>query len=115
MRHATERDRNLPSTKSTLAERLRPLVYLSSNWISRIGIFLVTAAAVSWLFTLPANLTGSSHPYLGLLTVFLLPALFFLGLALIPLGCVSSKLREAEIQAINAGAGTGLYAINPVP
>jgi c(7)-type cytochrome triheme protein len=86
VRHATERVRNLPSTKSTLAERLRPLVYLSSNWISRIGIFLVTAAAVSWLFTLPANLTGSSHPYLGLLTVFLLPALFFLGLALIPLG-----------------------------
>ena len=95
MRHATERVRNLPSTKSTLAERLRPLVYLSSNWISRIGIFLVTAAAVSWLFTLPENLTGSRHPHLGLLTVLLLPALFFLGLALIPLGCVSSKLREA--------------------
>jgi hypothetical protein len=59
------------------------------------GIFLVTAAAVSWLFTLPENLTGSRHPHLGLLTVLLLPALFFLGLALIPLGCVSSKLREA--------------------
>src|SRR4029434_6327281 len=29
--------------------------------------------------------------------------------------CVSSKLRRQEIQAINAGAGTGLYAINPVP
>lgn len=74
------------SIRSTLADRLRPLVYLSSNWISRLGIFLVTAAAVSWLFTLPANLSGSEHPYLGLLTVLLLPAAFFLGLGLIPLG-----------------------------
>lgn len=76
----------MPSIKSTLSERLRPLVYLSGNWISRTGIFLVTAAAVSWLFTLPASLSGPGHPYLGLLTVGLLPAAFFLGLLLIPLG-----------------------------
>ncbi|HEU0121886.1 MAG TPA: cytochrome c3 family protein [Bryobacteraceae bacterium] len=81
-------------TKFTLAERLAPFVYLSSNWISRTGIFLVTAAGVSWLFTLPANLSGSEHPYLGLLTVMLLPLAFFLGLALIPLGIRLSGRRE---------------------
>lgn len=84
----------MPSTKPTLAERFGPLVFLASNWISRIGILLVTAAGVSWLFTLPASLGGSDHPYLGLLTVFLLPALFFLGLALIPLGIYIQSKRS---------------------
>jgi c(7)-type cytochrome triheme protein len=76
----------LSSIRSTLSERLGPLVYLSTNWISRIGILLVTAAGVLWLFTLARSFTGRENPYLGALTVFLLPALFFLGLALIPLG-----------------------------
>src|SRR5262249_26801463 len=71
---------------SSLSKWASPLVYLASNWISRIGIFLVTAAGISWLFALPANLSGTHHPYVGLLTVCALPAAFFLGLALIPLG-----------------------------
>jgi c(7)-type cytochrome triheme protein len=79
----------------TFSKWLSPLVYLSSNWISRIGIFLVTAAGVSWLFALPANLSGPEHPYVGLLTVVLLPALFFLGLALIPLG-IRLRRRKSD-------------------
>lgn len=83
----------MQSIRSTLSNRFAPLVYLSSNWISRIGIFLVTAAGVSWLFALPANLAGSAHPYLGLLTVLVLPAIFLLGLLLIPLGIRLSRRR----------------------
>jgi DmsE family decaheme c-type cytochrome len=79
--------------------RLGPLVYLADNWISRIGILLVTTAGVAWLFTLPAHLSGEPHPYLGLLTAFLLPVVFFLGLALIPIG-----IRGKERRKRSAGA-----------
>ncbi|BDC50791.1 hypothetical protein F183_A31070 [Bryobacterales bacterium F-183] len=94
----TDRERNLRSIRSTLANVFTPLVYLSANWISRIGIVLVTAAGVSWLFALPANLAGSEHPYIGLLTVFVLPAIFLLGLALIPLGIKLKAKREGGLK-----------------
>lgn len=56
----------------------------------------MTAAGIAWLFTLPRSLSGNAHPYLGALTVFLLPALFFLGLALIPLGIKLLSKRTGE-------------------
>jgi hypothetical protein len=66
---------------------LTPFVYLSSNWISRIGVVLVTTGGVSWLFVLPSSLRGAAvHPYIGILEYALLPGIFFLGLALIPVG-----------------------------
>ena len=75
--------------------RLGPLVYLADNWISLVGIALVTTGGAAWLFTLPAHLGGGeSHPYLGLLTIFLLPAIFLLGLALIPLGVRLKERRQ---------------------
>ena len=64
-----------------------PLVYLSQNWISRAGVVLVTTAAVLWLFLLPTSMRGEvQHPYVGILAFLILPGVFFLGLALIPLG-----------------------------
>ena len=67
--------------------KLGPIVYLSDNWISRIGVLLTTTGGVAWLFTLPAQFgEGAGHPYLALLTILALPAVFFLGLLLIPLG-----------------------------
>ncbi len=51
-----------------------------------IGVGLVTTAGISWLFLLPTTFHEMSNPYLGILTAMLLPAVFFLGLALIPLG-----------------------------
>ncbi len=66
---------------------LAPVVYLSKNWISRIGVAVVTTAAVLWLFLLPASIRGEvQHPYIGILAFLMLPGLFFLGLFLIPLG-----------------------------
>jgi hypothetical protein len=64
-----------------------PLVYLSQNWISRVGVVLVTTAVVLWLFLLPTTMRGEvQYPYIGILAFLILPGVFFLGLALIPLG-----------------------------
>lgn len=66
---------------------LSPLVYLSRNPTSRIGVVIVTSATVLWLFLLPSSLRGEAqHPYIGILAFLLLPGVFFLGLLLIPLG-----------------------------
>ncbi len=66
---------------------LAPVVYLSRNWISRIGVVVVTTATVLWLFLLPASVRGQfQHPYLGILAFLILPGVFFLGLILIPAG-----------------------------
>ena len=66
---------------------LAPVVYLSKNVLSRIGVVTVTTAAVLWLFLLPASLRGEvQHPYIGILAYLILPGVFFFGLFLIPAG-----------------------------
>ena len=66
---------------------LSPYIYLSSNWISLLGVILVTSATVFWLFLLPTTLKGeAASPYIGILVFMVLPAPFFAGLVLIPLG-----------------------------
>ncbi|HWQ55042.1 MAG TPA: NapC/NirT family cytochrome c [Bryobacteraceae bacterium] len=74
---------------------LSPLVHLSNNWISRIGVIVVTTATVFWLFLLPTTLKGDAHnPYFGILAFLVLPGVFFAGLALIPLGVWIRRQRE---------------------
>jgi hypothetical protein len=76
---------------------LRPLVYLSSNWISLIGVVFVTTAGILWIFLLPSLIRGSAKdPYLGILQFMVLPAVFFAGLALIPLGIWWFKKRNKD-------------------
>lgn len=54
--------------------RLAPLIYLSNNWISLLGVVVVTTATVFWLFLLPFTLRGEvTHPYIGILVFLLLP------------------------------------------
>jgi len=66
---------------------LQPLVHLTNNPISFIGVFLVTAAGVAFLFILPVEVrAGARHPYLGIFFFVVLPLIFFLGLLLVPLG-----------------------------
>ena len=74
--------------------RVSPLVHLSSNLLSRIGVVLVTTAVVLWIILLPVTLRLQEHPYLGMITFLLLPGLFFLGLVLIPLGIILRRRRE---------------------
>jgi hypothetical protein len=77
--------------------QLSPLVHLSNNWLSLAGVVVVTTATVFWLFLLPTTMRGEVHnPYNGILAFLLLPVLFFLGLALIPLGIYWRNKREKQ-------------------
>jgi len=71
-----------------------PLVYLSNNWISLIGVILVTTATIFWLFLLPTTLRGeTASPYIGILVFLVLPGPFFAGLFLIPFGMWLKRKR----------------------
>lgn len=73
------------------------LLVLTSHWLSMVGVTLVTLAGFSWLFALPANIRGNvQNPYIGLLVFIAIPALFFTGLILIPIGIVLGKRQVAE-------------------
>jgi len=84
---------------SRLLEWVSPAIYLSSNFISLVGVFLTTIGTVSWFFLLPVWLRGTSHnPYLGLIWIVLL-GIFIFGLILIPLGMF---LRRRGLQKSGA-------------
>lgn len=84
-------------------ERLSPIIFLSNNLISRIGVVLVTSAAVFWIFLLPSYLQGeAASAYLGILLFLALPSGFFLGLALIPIGIVLHRRRLGGTPALTA-------------
>ena len=70
---------------------------LTRHWLSLVGVALVTTAGISWLFVLPQQLRGHvSNPYIGIVIFLVLPALFFAGLVLIPIGVYLSKRRIRE-------------------
>ena len=76
---------------------LSPLVYLSNNWISQIGVVIVTSATVFWLVLLPLILRGAvPNPYMGILMYLALPGIFIGGLVLIPVGMLWEKQRERK-------------------
>lgn len=62
--------------------------------MSLAGVFLVTTAAISWLFVLPLQIRGHvDNPYIGIIVFLILPIIFFAGLALIPIGVYLSRKR----------------------
>ena len=75
----------------------RPLlILLTSHWITMLGVAVVTLAGCSWLFLLPVHLRGHvENPYIGLLVFIAVPVVFFLGLALIPIGIFLTRRRWA--------------------
>src|SRR5215467_981628 len=76
---------------------LSPLVYLSNNWISLIGIVITTIGGVTWLLLLPTTLRGAYlHPYIGILIYLFLPGFFLLGLLLIPIGIYWNRRRQIK-------------------
>jgi hypothetical protein len=76
-----------PTGGKTRISWLAPIIELSNNTISAIGVVLVTASAILWLMLVLNNIGHeTSNPYLGILLFMVLPGAFFLGLALIPLG-----------------------------
>jgi NapC/NirT cytochrome c family, N-terminal region len=70
---------------------------LTLHWLSLVGAALVTTAVLSFLFVLPVQVRGHvDNPYIGIVVFLLLPALFFGGLVLIPIGVYLGKRRMKE-------------------
>jgi hypothetical protein len=75
-----------------LRERIRdwsqPLYFLGQNPVTLTGAVVTTSAALTtiafWFYEI--FLPGPPHPYIGILVFLILPAIFVLGLLLIPLG-----------------------------
>src|ERR1700751_2403615 len=93
------------SPRNTIRDSVRLLYYLSQNAVSLIGVVLTTSSAVTliafWIYDF--LLPGPPHPYVGILLFLVLPALFLLGLVLIPIGIFfhRRKLRLAgELPAV---------------
>ena len=82
------------SEQRTWVSRIVPILLFSDNWLSRIGIVLVTSATVFWLWMLGQGGTGAG--YAGILQFVLLPATFFIGLALIPAGVALGRRQRPK-------------------
>src|ERR1700693_5069091 len=76
----------------TLLERVRdwsqPIYFLGQNPFTLTGAVVTSSAALTtiafWFYEI--FLPGPPHPYIGILVFLTLPAIFVLGLLLIPLG-----------------------------
>ena len=70
-----------------LRRLIRPAVYLSHNWISRIGVVLTTTSAITLIIAYASQILGYSfNPYMGIIILLILPGIFILGLIIIPAG-----------------------------
>jgi len=71
----------------------RPVWFLlTQHWLSLVGVALLATALISWLFVLPQQIRGHvDNPYVGIVVFLVLPAIFFSGLGLIPVGVYLSK------------------------
>ncbi len=81
---------------------------LSIDPLGRAGVVLVTSSAVVFLLFLAGNLAGViRNAYVGLLSFMVLPALFVLGLLLIPVGWYRTKKKTGlsleELVALRFG------------
>ena len=94
---------------------LSSLVYLADNWLSMVGIAIVTSATVSWLFLLPTTLRGDiQNPYIGILSYLALPAFFFAGLFIVPVGIFWKRRRERRAGQYPQSFGPLTWANRPV-
>ena len=70
------------------------LMAVSSHWVSLAGLALALTALISWMFVLPVHVRGHvGNPYIGILVFIMIPAIFFAGLGLIPLGIFLGRRR----------------------
>ena len=76
-------------------EWLRPALFFGNNPISLAGGAITTASGITMISYWLAQLTGhlSNNPYLGIIFFLILPALFLLGLALIPVGVLARRRK----------------------
>ena len=78
---------------------LQPFFFFGNNPVTLIGSGLTTASAITLLLYWGMELIGHryANPYLGIIFFLLLPALFILGLVLVPVGMLlrRNQLRRA--------------------
>jgi hypothetical protein len=75
------------------------LVSLTRNPISLVGVAITTAAAILIVTLFAIEWIGFlGNPYVGILTYLVLPAIFLLGLALIPIGIARDRRRLRRVE-----------------
>ena len=76
-------------------EWARPAFYLGQNPTTLAGAVLTTSSAITMLgfWTFELLRAGPVHPYTGIVFFFILPAIFVLGLILMPLGGLLRRYR----------------------
>ena len=84
---------------------VRPALFFGNNPISLAGGAITTASGVTMIGYWLVELIGrpNENPYLGIIFFLILPALFILGLALIPIGIFMRRRRfqkEGKIPAV---------------
>src|ERR1700721_2570693 len=76
------------SLRDRIRDWSKPVYFLGQNPVSLTGAVITTSAALTtiafWFYEI--FLPGPPHPYIGILVFLTLPAIFVLGLLLIPLG-----------------------------
>ena len=79
---------HVPAFQKFREEWLRPALFFGNNPISLAGGAITTASGITMISYWLAELAGhlSDNPYLGIIFLLILPAIFLLGLALIPVG-----------------------------
>ncbi|HTX75621.1 MAG TPA: NapC/NirT family cytochrome c [Terracidiphilus sp.] len=81
---------------------VRPALFFGNNPLSLLGGAITTASGVTmiayWLFELIGR--SNNNPYLGIIFFLILPSLFILGLALIPVGIYARRRKLLKAGAI---------------
>lgn len=93
-----------PMRFDRLASWLRPIAYLGRNPVSLAGAVLTTTSALTmiayWLYVILLGGGAEKYPYAGIVIFLILPAIFVLGLILMPVGGLLRRqqlLKKAEL------------------
>ena len=87
---------------------LQPLVHLANNPLSLLGVVVVTTATIFIIFLAPTIWGGTvENPYMGIVAFLMVPAIFIVGLLLIPLGIYLRRRRARR-------EGTDLASFPPL-
>ena len=88
----------LGKLRDVLARLIRPAFYLSQNLISRAGVVLTTTSGITLVIAFASLLLGfQPSPYGGILVYMILPAIFAIGLVLIPMGIWRDYRRKGRL------------------
>jgi nitrate/TMAO reductase-like tetraheme cytochrome c subunit len=88
-------DSGPPPPAGTPVASPRPfLVLVASHWVSLVGVGIALFGLLCWLLLLPLQVRGhAQNPYIGILAFVIVPLVFFLGLALVPIGVFLARRR----------------------